>query len=59
MSFPTHLNPLTQMLEFEKKEAIERKNLEVVENVYRRLEGDLEIMEDIEKIKSHPWVGAM
>jgi hypothetical protein len=42
--------------EKEEKEAIERKNLEIIERVHRRLKEDRGIMENIQKIKSHEWV---
>jgi hypothetical protein len=34
----------------------EKKEKEAIERVYRRLKEDPGIMEDIEKIKPHPWV---
>ncbi len=37
-------------------QALEKKNMGVIERVYQRLKDDKEIQAQIKKIKEHPWV---
>ena len=38
------------------KQALEKKNMAVIENVYQRLKDDEEIQGCIRQIHPHPWV---
>ena len=42
--------------EAREKEDIERKNLNIVEKIYKELKEDDGVMETIEQIKGHEWV---
>ena len=42
--------------EMKEKQALEEKNMAVIENVYQRLKDDEEIQGCIRQIHPHPWV---
>jgi hypothetical protein len=43
-------------VEMKEKQALEKKNMAVIERVYQRLKDDKEIQTRIQQIKAHPWV---
>ncbi|ABE53032.1 Eco57I restriction-modification methylase domain-containing protein [Methanococcoides burtonii] len=43
-------------VEMKEKQALEERNMTVIERVYQRLKNDKEIQGCIRQIKSHPWV---
>ncbi len=42
--------------EMEEKQALEKKNMAVIERVYQRLNDDKDIQSLIQQIQAHPWV---
>jgi hypothetical protein len=51
---------LLELVEFYLKDIsklnLDRQKLETIKNVFEKIKNDKKIMEQIEKIKSHPWV---
>lgn len=42
--------------EMKEKQALEKKNMAIIEKVYQRLKDDKEIQACVQQIKAHPWV---
>ena len=42
--------------EMEEKQALEKKNMAVIERVYPRLKDDKDIQSLIQQIQAHPWM---
>ena len=43
-------------VEMEEKQALEKKNMAVIERVYQRLKDDKDIQSFIQQIQAHPWM---